>query len=50
MCEETCFRHEVLVLHSEVRWLPKGQVLNRFYESKTELLQLFANETQIVIS
>ncbi|XP_025413407.1 zinc finger BED domain-containing protein 5-like [Sipha flava] len=44
MCEEAGSRYEVLVLHTEIRWLSKGKVLNRFYEMKNELLQLFNNE------
>jgi hypothetical protein len=44
MCEEAGSRYEILVLHTEIRWLSKGKVLNRFYEIKNELLQLFNNE------
>jgi hypothetical protein len=44
MYEEADFRYKVLVLHTEIRWLSKGKVLNRFYIIKNELLQLFNNE------
>jgi hypothetical protein len=44
ICEEAGSRYEILVLHTEIRWLSKGKVLNRFYEMKNELLQLFNNE------
>jgi len=47
MCEEADFRYEVLVLYTEIWWLLKCMVLNRLYEIKNELWQLFNNEDQL---
>lgn len=44
MCHEAGSKHDTLVLHTEIRWLSKGKVLQRFYELKNELSRLFSAE------
>lgn len=44
MCHEAGSKHDTLVLHTELRWLSKGKVLQRFYELRKELSKLFNTE------
>ncbi|KAL4097260.1 hypothetical protein QTP88_022063 [Uroleucon formosanum] len=44
ICHEAGSKHDTLVLHTEIRWLSKGKVLQRFYELKNELSKLFGTE------
>jgi hypothetical protein len=44
VCKEAGARHEILILHTNIRWLSKCKVLSRFYELKNELLEIFAAE------
>ncbi|KAF0749126.1 SCAN domain-containing protein 3-like [Aphis craccivora] len=44
MCHEAGSKYDTLVLHTEIRWLLKGKVLQRFYELKNELSKLFSTE------
>lgn len=44
MCHEVGSRHDTLVLHTEIRWLSKGKVLERFFELRKELLSMFSVE------
>jgi hypothetical protein len=45
MCHEAGSRHDTLVLHTDIRWLSKGKFLERFFELKNELLNMFSIET-----
>ncbi|CAI6345821.1 unnamed protein product [Macrosiphum euphorbiae] len=47
MCHKAGSKYDTLVLHTEIRWLSKGKVLQRFYELKNELSKLFSTENQI---
>jgi hypothetical protein len=44
MCREAGSKHDTLVLHTKIRWLSRGKVLQRFYEFKNELSRLFSAE------
>ncbi|CAI6373511.1 unnamed protein product [Macrosiphum euphorbiae] len=44
MCHEVGSKHDTLVLHTEIRWLSTGKLLQTFYEVKNELSKLFSTE------
>ena len=41
LCEDLCADHSVLLFHSNVRWLSRGNVSKRVYELRKELLDFF---------
>jgi hypothetical protein len=43
-CSAMDAEHSQLLLHTEVRWLSRGRVLQRFYELEDELLIFFTCE------
>ena len=41
MCEDMGSLHTILLLHTEVRWLPRGKILGRIFELRKQLLAYF---------
>uniref|UniRef100_UPI00358E7D1C protein FAM200C-like n=1 Tax=Myxine glutinosa TaxID=7769 RepID=UPI00358E7D1C len=44
-CEDLGSEHSVLLFHTEVRWLPRGQALTRFFELQEEI-KVFLEERE----
>jgi hypothetical protein len=49
LCQELGAEHEVLLYHTEVRWLSRGQILKRLLELRTEV-ELFLREHKSPLS
>ena len=50
LCKSMESAHVSLILHTEVRWLSRGNVLSRIYELREELLIFFIQENLIDFS
>ena len=50
LCKSMESAHVSLILHTEVRWLSRGNILSRIYELREELLILFIQENLIEFS
>jgi hypothetical protein len=44
LCSEMGSEHDKLLLHTEVRWLPRGNVLSRLFELRSEV-KIFLSDT-----
>ena len=50
LCKSMESAHVSLIMHTEVRWLSRGNVLSRIYELREELLIFFIQENLIDFS
>jgi hypothetical protein len=44
LCQEMDAEHKLLLLHTEIRWLSRGEILNRALKLQNEIFLFFETE------